>query len=132
MSNNQHSIMSKGWLIIGIVLILTGSYLVFITNSLYYESNQLARYPNDETENTIIGGFLLFSKKNISISVISDLDQLIKLKTIWNDIVSFYGLNPILFYNYVKKYLEYNQLSGWDPFILVNKINANVIGIAPG
>ena len=54
MSNNQHSIMSKGWLIIGIVLILTGSYLVFITNSLYYESNQLARYPNDETENTII------------------------------------------------------------------------------
>ena len=54
MNNNQHSIMSKGWLIIGIVLILTGSYLVFITNSLYYESNQLAGYPNDETENTII------------------------------------------------------------------------------
>ena len=55
MNNNQHSIMSKGWLIIGIVLILTGSYLVFITNSLYYESNQLARYyPNDEAENSII------------------------------------------------------------------------------
>ena len=54
MSNNQHSIMSKGWLIIGLVLILTGSYLVFITNSLYYESNQLARYTNDDAENKII------------------------------------------------------------------------------
>ena len=55
MNNNRNSIMSKGWLIIGIVLLLTGSYLVFITNSLYYESNQLARnYPIDKAENQII------------------------------------------------------------------------------
>jgi len=55
MNNNRNSIMSKGWLIIGIVLLLTGSYLVFITNSLYFESNQLARsYPNDEEQNSII------------------------------------------------------------------------------
>jgi hypothetical protein len=55
MSNNQNSLMSKGWLIIGIVLLLTGSYLVFITNSLYFESNQLARsFPNNEDENSII------------------------------------------------------------------------------
>ena len=55
MKNNQNSIMSKGWLIIGIVLLLTGSYLVFITNSLYFESNQLARsYPHGEEENSII------------------------------------------------------------------------------
>ena len=54
MNNKRNSIISKGWLIIGLVLLLTGSYLVYITNSLYYESNQLESYPADEVEYKMI------------------------------------------------------------------------------
>jgi hypothetical protein len=34
MANKKQSIMSKGWLIIGLVVILTGLYQIIITNSL--------------------------------------------------------------------------------------------------
>jgi hypothetical protein len=36
--------MSKGWLIIGVVMLLAGIYLIFLANSLYYESNQIKEY----------------------------------------------------------------------------------------
>ena len=41
MANKQNSTMSKGWLIIGIVLILAGMYLIFLSNSLFFESDQI-------------------------------------------------------------------------------------------
>ena len=49
-----NSLLSKGWLIIGIVLILTGTYLIYITDSLYYATNQLDEYPNNGAEYKLI------------------------------------------------------------------------------
>ncbi len=43
--------MSKGWLIIGLVLIITGSCLLFLANSLFYDSNQLERHISNEVFN---------------------------------------------------------------------------------
>ena len=51
MINNNSSIISKGWLIIGVVLVLTGTCLLFLANSLFYESNQLDSYINGDIFN---------------------------------------------------------------------------------
>jgi len=48
MTKNKLSITSKGWLIIGIVLIITGVYLLFIANSLHNESELLLEYSVNE------------------------------------------------------------------------------------
>ena len=54
MVNKKRSIMSKGWLIIGIVMLITGSGLIFLANSLYYESNQLENYNTNGEYNDMI------------------------------------------------------------------------------
>lgn len=54
MANKRFSFISKGWLIIGIVMLIAGFYLIFIANSLYYDVNQLEEYSNQETYNSMI------------------------------------------------------------------------------
>ena len=54
MAKKYSSIMSKGWLIIGIVLLLTGIYLIFLANSLFYESDQIRESLNNGENYTII------------------------------------------------------------------------------
>ena len=54
MTNKRSSFISKGWLIIGIVMLVAGFYLIFIANSLYYDVNQLEEYSNQETYNSMI------------------------------------------------------------------------------
>ena len=56
MKNNKRSLTSKGWLIIGIVLIATGIYLIFIANSLYNESELLKEYSGNEVNHQMING----------------------------------------------------------------------------
>lgn len=51
MKSKKNSIVSKGWFIIGIVLIVTGLYLIFLSNSFYTEANQLEQYSEDTTNN---------------------------------------------------------------------------------
>jgi uncharacterized membrane protein YdbT with pleckstrin-like domain len=51
MGNKKRSIMSKGWLIIGLVMLITGSGLIFLANSLLYESNQIQEYIINEENN---------------------------------------------------------------------------------
>ena len=41
MKENKHSITTKGWLIIGILLIIIGTTFIYIANSLHSEYNQL-------------------------------------------------------------------------------------------
>ena len=47
MINKSSSVISKGWLIIGVVMLIIGSCLLFLANSLYYESDQLESYINN-------------------------------------------------------------------------------------
>ena len=51
MNNKSNSVISKGWLIIGIVMLIIGSCLLLIANSLFYESNQLKNYISNESLN---------------------------------------------------------------------------------
>ena len=49
MANKSNSVISKGWLIIGIVMLIIGVCLLFLANSLYYESDQLESYISNPT-----------------------------------------------------------------------------------
>ena len=49
MTNKGSSFISKGWLIIGLVMLIIGSCLLFLANSLYYESDQLESYISNST-----------------------------------------------------------------------------------
>ena len=66
MTNKRNSIMSKGWLIIGVVMLITGACLFFLANSLYYESNQLEDYINngsyDETIKEVANHISTYSR----------------------------------------------------------------------
>jgi len=48
MITKSNSVISKGWMIIGVVMIIIGSCLLLIANSLFYESNQLETYISNE------------------------------------------------------------------------------------
>ena len=54
MIKKKNSMMSKGWLIVGIVMIVAGLYLVFIANSLYSESNLIKGYSDNNAEYLLI------------------------------------------------------------------------------
>ena len=51
MIKKRSSIVSKGWLIIGVVLLVTGICQLFIANSLYDESNNLEKISNEYNGN---------------------------------------------------------------------------------
>jgi len=53
MINKNSSFMSKGWLIIGVVMLIIGFCLLFLVNSLFYESYQLESYISNEASNGI-------------------------------------------------------------------------------
>jgi hypothetical protein len=48
MTNKKISILSKGWLIIGIVLLFTGNYMIILANSLYSDSSLIDIYASSE------------------------------------------------------------------------------------
>ena len=61
MINKSSSVISKGWLIIGIVMLIIGFCLLFLANSLYYESDQLEGY----TSNPVTDGNIMKILENI-------------------------------------------------------------------
>jgi uncharacterized membrane protein len=61
MINKSNSLISKGWLIIGIVLLVTGFYQLFIVNSLFYESAQLENIGKVQDNIKLFGWFLIIS-----------------------------------------------------------------------
>lgn len=66
MPDKKHSIMSKGWLIVGAVLLLIGIYLMFLANSLFSESN-IIRESIDNGENYKI---IIESANHISVNTL--------------------------------------------------------------
>ena len=54
MLNSKYSIMSTGWLIIGISIIVIGISLIFLSNSLFSEANIIEEYLNNEGYNDIL------------------------------------------------------------------------------
>ena len=47
--------MNHKGVLIGIVLLFTGNYMIILSNSLYFESNQLDEYASKETYNEKLG-----------------------------------------------------------------------------
>ena len=60
----SNSVISKGWMIIGVVMTIIGCCLLFIANSLFYESSQLGSYIINEA----INGNIKKIQENIEIN----------------------------------------------------------------
>ena len=54
MFNSKYSIMTKGWLIIGITLLIAGCSLIYLSFSLFNESGTLEKYLNDDGFSEIV------------------------------------------------------------------------------
>jgi uncharacterized membrane protein len=98
MINKRSSLMSTGWLIIGIVMIVAGIYLVFIANSLHTETNLLNEYSSNEEDYSTINEIA----NRISVSVLF----LIIASLIIIAIGVIMCVEWILFSKFIKKYSE--------------------------
>jgi hypothetical protein len=98
MLNSKYSIMSKGWLIIGITIIVIGCSIIFLSNSLFNESNILEEYLNNEDYSEIIQEVVYHLSLNALFLVIASL-IIISIGVIM-------CVEWILFSRFIKKYKE--------------------------
>ena len=98
MINKRRSIISTGWLIIGIVMLITGASMIFLANSFQYELNQLEEYTTSDTNNAIIKEISNHISTNIRFLVIASLVVIV--------IGIIMCVEWVSFSKFIKKYME--------------------------
>jgi CelD/BcsL family acetyltransferase involved in cellulose biosynthesis len=67
----------------------------------------------------------------MSIDVIYDLSEFLRIENGWNHFVKKFSKNPFLLSGFVQKFIELNQSQGWTPTIVVFSVNNAIVGISP-
>jgi len=67
----------------------------------------------------------------VLLDVISSSEQLLEIEHKWNSFIKKYSPNPFFLAGFVTEFLNYFELRGWTPMVLVFSVNSTLVGVAP-
>jgi len=67
----------------------------------------------------------------VSVNVIPEFSELLKIEVAWNESINKYGKNPFFLTGFVKQSMESYRSKGWTPLPLVISANDIIGGIVP-
>jgi CelD/BcsL family acetyltransferase involved in cellulose biosynthesis len=68
--------------------------------------------------------------KRVAAKTISSSRQLLEIETEWNEFIIAHSENPFLLSEFLKLYMDQNQLKGRTPLLLVLSIDRTIVGVA--